>query len=340
MSATALAISAVERTPIPDAVTRSGVAFLVSRARGKLGKSAMSDAAFAADMARYPIATDTADANTQHYEVPTEFFRLCLGPRLKYSSCIYDASTPDLAAAEELALSETCAHADLRHGQTVLELGCGWGSLSLWMAERYPTSRITSVSNSRSQREFIEAAAAARDLANLTVITADMNDFSTDCRFDRVVSVEMFEHMSNWRALLERVRGWLTPDGRVFLHVFAHRDHPYRFDAHDPDDWIAKYFFTGGIMPSHGLIRAFPDLFQVEEEWRWSGAQYQRTANAWLANFDRRRDWIDLVLRPVHGADTEVWKRRWRLFFLATAGLFGDRGGETWGVSHYRLKPA
>ena len=340
MSATALAISAVERTPIPDVLTRGGVAFLVGRARETLGKEAASDAAFAADMARYPIATDTADANAQHYEVPTEFFRLCLGPRLKYSSCLYDAGANDLAAAEVMALTETCAHADLRDGQRVLELGCGWGSLSLWMAERYPASRITSVSNSASQRAWIEAEAARLGLTNLTVITADMNVFQPEGRFDRVVSVEMFEHMSNWRALLERVKVWLEPDGRAFLHVFSHRDHAYRFNVDDPDDWIAKYFFTGGIMPSHDLIRAFPDLFEVEADWRWSGAHYQRTANDWLANFDRHRDRIDRILRPVHGADTEVWKRRWRLFFLATAGLFGDRGGETWGVSHYRLKPA
>jgi cyclopropane-fatty-acyl-phospholipid synthase len=340
MSATALAISAVERTPIPDVLTRGGVALLVGRAREALGKDAASNAAFAADMARYPIATDTADANAQHYEVPTEFFRLCLGPRRTGRRSISDAGANDLAAAEVMALTETCAHADLRDGQRVLELGCGWGSLSLWMADRYPASTITSVSNSATQRASIEAAAAERGLTNLTVITADINDFETESRFDRMVSVEMFEHMSNWRALLARVKGWLEPDGRAFLHVFSHRDHAYRFDADDPDDWIAKYFFTGGIMPSHDLIRAFPDLFEVEADWRWSGAHYQRTANDWLANFDRHRDEIDRILRPVYGADTEVWKRRWRLFFLATAGLFGDRGGETWGVSHYRLKPA
>ena len=339
MSATAFAIAAVERTPIPDIVTRGGVSLLVGRARETLGKGAASDDAFAADMARYPIATDTADANAQHYEVPTEFFRLCLGPRLKYSSCLYDAGADDLAAAEVLALTETCAHADLRDGQRVLELGCGWGSLSLWMAERYRASRITSVSNSASQRAHIETEAATRGLTNLTVITADMNDFEAAGRFDRIVSVEMFEHMSNWRALLARVKDWLDPDGRAFLHVFSHRDHAYRFDADDPDDWIAKYFFTGGIMPSHDLIRAFPDLFEVEADWRWSGAHYQRTANDWLANFDRHREAIDRILRPVYGVETDVWKRRWRLFFLATAGLFGDRGGRTWGVSHYRLRP-
>ncbi len=340
MSATAFAISAVERAPIPDGVTRAGVSYLVGKARGQLARGAMSDAEFAADMANYPIAIATADANAQHYEVPTEFFRLALGPRLKYSSCLYDAAASDLASAELRALRETCAHADLRDGQRILELGCGWGSLSLWMAAAYPGSAITSLSNSNSQRASIEAEAARRGLTNLTVVTADMNDFTTEARFDRIVSVEMFEHMSNWRPLLARMKTWLDPAGRVFLHVFSHRDHPYRFDASDPDDWIAKYFFTGGIMPSHGLIRAFPDLFHVEADWRWSGVHYERTANDWLANFDRHKARIDAVLRPVYGVETEVWKRRWRLFFLATAGLFGHRGGETWGVSHYRLRPA
>jgi cyclopropane-fatty-acyl-phospholipid synthase len=290
-------------------------------------------------MTAHPIAENTADANAQHYEVPAEFFRLVLGPRRKYSSCLYAAANSTLAEAEEHALSETCAHAGLADGQDVLELGCGWGSLSLWMAEHYPASRITAVSNSHSQRAAIEAAAAERGLSNLTVITQDMNDFETSARFDRVVSVEMFEHMSNWRALLSRVANWLRADGRLFLHVFTHRDTPYRFDMNDKEDWIAQHFFTGGIMPSHGLIHRFSDLLLVENEWRWSGEHYRRTAMDWLANFDRHSDAIDVILRQVYGADLIMWKRRWRVFFLATAGLFGDSGGSVWGVSHYRLRP-
>jgi cyclopropane-fatty-acyl-phospholipid synthase len=340
MSLTSVATRAVERAPLPDSLTRFGVGYLVARARRQLDDPSLeaeAEAAFARDMAAHPIAENTAEANAQHYELPAEFFRLILGPRLKYSSCFYRGDC-GLAEAEDLALAETCRHADLADGQVVLELGCGWGSLSLWMAEHFPASQITSVSNSASQRASIEADARARGLSNLTVITADMNDFQTAERFDRVVSVEMFEHMANWRGLLARVTGWMKPGGRLFLHVFTHRNRSYRFDRADPADWIAQHFFTGGIMPSHGLIRQFPDLLEVEAEWRWSGDHYRLTADAWLANFDRNGPAIDRILRGVYGPDAGLWKRRWRLFFLATSGLFGDKGGDVWGVSHYRLK--
>jgi cyclopropane-fatty-acyl-phospholipid synthase len=339
MSLTAVAARAVERTPIPDAITRLGVGYLVARTRRQLdAENGPGDVGFAHEMGKRPIALNTDAANQQHYEVPAAFFDLILGPNRKYSSCLYDAGASNLAEAEERALAETVAHADLRDGQEILELGCGWGSLSLYMAELYPVARITAVSNSASQREFIEARAKERGLDNLRVITADMNDFATEARFDRVVSVEMFEHMSNWRALLTRIAGWMKPDGRLFLHVFTHRNRPYRFEVKDEADWIAQHFFTGGIMPSHGLIKQFPDLFEVETDWRWSGEHYRRTAMDWLANYDRNAAGIEPILRDVYGADWQLWKRRWRLFFLATAGLFGDRGGEVWGVSHYRLK--
>jgi cyclopropane-fatty-acyl-phospholipid synthase len=341
MTLATLATGLAERAPLPDALTRAAIAFFVERARRELaGGGCDVDAAFARAMNERPIAEHTHDANAQHYEVPAEFFRLVLGPRLKYSSALYDDGATTLALAEERALAETCAHADLADGQRILELGCGWGSLSLWMAQRYPAATIVSVSNSASQRAEIEARARAGGLANLTVITADMNDFQAAGRFDRVVSVEMFEHMANWRALLERVAGWLAPEGRVFLHVFSHAGAPYRFDHADGDDWIARYFFTGGIMPSESLIGQFADLFEVEAQWRWSGEHYRRTADAWLAAFDRNRAAIMPILRPTYGADAGLWARRWRLFFLATAGLFGASGGEPWGVSHYRLAPA
>jgi cyclopropane-fatty-acyl-phospholipid synthase len=245
-----------------------------------------------------------------------------------------------LAQAEEKALATTAEHADLKDGQHILELGCGWGSLSLWMAETLPNAKITSVSNSHSQRAYIEGQAQARGLTNLRVITCDMNVFQPEGQFDRVVSVEMFEHMSNWRTLLERVRTWVKPEGRVFIHIFTHRSTPYRFDHNDEADWIGKYFFTGGIMPSHGLISHFPDLFEVEADWMWNGRHYELTALDWLANFDRNAGAISKVLKGVYGAEAGVWYKRWRLFFLATAGLFGHSRGEEWGVSHYRLKPA
>jgi cyclopropane-fatty-acyl-phospholipid synthase len=341
MSLLTAAIHVFEDTPAPDVVSKAAIEMLVANTRKRLERGDPSlENAFARDMTAYPIAQHADAANAQHYEVPAEFFSLVLGPRRKYSSCLYDAGATTLAQAEDRALAQTCIHAELADGQSVLELGCGWGSLSLWMAEHYPASQITAVSNSASQRAYIEARATERGLTNLTILTADMNVFSMDKTFDRIVSVEMFEHMANWRALLERVRTWLKPDGRLFIHVFTHRTAPYRFDVNDKADWIAQYFFTGGVMPSHGLMHQFPDLFEVEADWRWSGAHYQKTALDWLANFDRNEAAITPILQEVYGKDARVWKRRWRLFFLATAGLFGHQRGEEWGVSHYRLKRA
>jgi cyclopropane-fatty-acyl-phospholipid synthase len=338
MSLVAASIRLLQDAPFPDAVTRPAIARLVSGARRRLALEPPStEAAFARAMTMRPIAEHAEAANAQHYELPAEFFRLVLGPRLKYSSCLY-AGDETLAQAEVRALTETTAHADLQDGQTVLELGCGWGSLSLWMAERFPASTITAVSNSHGQRVHIEAEAARRGLTNLRIVTADMNDFDTERRFDRIVSVEMFEHMANWRALLARARTWLNPQGRLFIHVFTHRAAPYRFDHGDRGDFIAQHFFTGGMMPSHGLMRQFPDLFEVEAEWRWSGEHYERTALDWLANYDANAGRIGELMREVYGRDARLWGRRWRRFFLATAGLFGDSSGAEWGVSHYRLK--
>jgi cyclopropane-fatty-acyl-phospholipid synthase len=340
MSLIETAIHAFEDAPLPDFITKPAIGFLVEGARKKLsGASADVDLRFAEAMSLRPIAEYTDMANEQHYEVPAAFFEAVLGPRLKYSSCLYPTGRETLAEAEAIALEETCLHADLHDGQEILELGCGWGSLSLWMAKHYPKARITAVSNSHSQREAIQAKARAQGLENLTLITADMNDFTIERTFDRIVSVEMFEHMANWRALLTRTRRWLKPDGRLFIHVFSHKDAPYLFDVDDQTDWIAKYFFAGGVMPSHDLIRAFSDIFTVEADWRWSGTHYQKTALDWLRNFDASREALDTVLSRTYGDKARVWTRRWRLFFLATAGLFGHCRGEEWGVSHYRLAP-
>ncbi len=340
MSPTSLAVRAAERLDLPDSLLRGAIARFVARARTELARAeGDGEAVFALAMDQRPVAEATDAANAQHYEVPAEFFRRILGPHLKYSSGYYAKPDSTLAEAEAAALTATCEHADLADGQRVLELGCGWGSLSLWMAKAYPLSTITAVSNSHSQRRYIQGEARARGLNNLVVITRDMNSFSPPSRYDRIVSVEMFEHMSNWRALLGRILPALEPDGRLFLHVFSNRDRPYSYDASDPDDFIARHFFTGGIMPSHGLIRCFADLAQVEEEWRWSGEHYRRTAEDWLANFDRETPNLKPILREVYGRDAAIWRRRWRLFFLAVAGMFGDDGGRVWGVSHYRLRP-
>ncbi|WP_254070627.1 cyclopropane-fatty-acyl-phospholipid synthase family protein [Acidisphaera sp. L21] len=339
MNFISLGTAAVERLPLPDPITRRGVSFLVGRTARRMSQQPNFDSQFASDMDAHPIAIHTDDANAQHYELPPEFFELALGAHRKYSSCLYANDSDTLEMAEAHALAETCAHAGLANGQRILELGCGWGSLSLWMAEHYPDAQITAVSNSRTQRATIERLATERSLRNLTVITADMNNFQPNEMFDRVVSVEMFEHMANWTALLTNIRRWLTPAGRLFLHVFTHRAAPYRFDHADPSDWIAQHFFTGGLMPSHGLIRCFPLLFEVENEWRWSGTHYARTAMHWLENFDRHQARIGEILGDAYGPDAPLWRRRWRLFFLATAGLFGHDQGREWGVSHYRLRP-
>lgn len=313
---------------------------LVSRARKKLSLASPDvSARFASDMRLYPIAEHVKAANAQHYEVPSVFFETVLGPHLKYSCARYESPSDTLADAEARALAETCVHADLKDGQSILELGCGWGSATLWMASHYPNAQITAVSNSTSQRTFIMERARARNLNNITVLTADMNAFQTDHRFDRIVSIEMFEHMANWRALLERCKLWVAPGGRLFLHVFAHYAAPYRFDVSNRSDWIAQHFFTGGIMPSQDLAGRFPDLFTIEKEWRWSGVNYQHTARAWLANFDANITRIRPILRATYGSDARLWEHRWRLFFLATAGLFGHADGSVWGVSHHLLKP-
>jgi cyclopropane-fatty-acyl-phospholipid synthase len=341
MSFVSSIIGTAERVPLPDLVIRAAIQRLCSRTAARLAAGdAQSDARFAKDMAARAIAEHADAANAQHYEVPAAFFERVLGPNRKYSSCFYRGPASTLQEAEEEALRQTIEHADLASGQSILELGCGWGSLSLAMARQFPKSKIVAVSNSHSQRMHIQGEAATRGLKNLRVITADMNRFDPKLKFDRIVSVEMFEHMMNWRELMGRLRSWLNPDGRFFVHIFTHRAGTYLFDRSDEDDWIAQHFFTGGVMPSHHLIRQYSDLFEVEKEWRWSGEHYQRTALDWLANFDAHRDEIESILRGVYGEDTALWMRRWRWFFLATAGLFGYASGSEWGVSHYRMKAA
>jgi cyclopropane-fatty-acyl-phospholipid synthase len=341
MSLVSLGIDMVERLQLPDPVTAAGIDLLVGRTRRRLAAvPSGGEAEFARDMLHHPVAEHADAANRQHYELPPEFFALILGPQRKYSCCYYEGDDTTLAEAETAALHRTIANADLADGHRILELGCGWGALSLAMATRFPRSTITAVSNSAPQRGYILAEAARRGLANLEVVTADMNEFSATGEFDRIVSVEMFEHMSNWAELFRRARSWLRPGGRLFVHVFAHRAVPYRFDHGNDADWIAKYFFTGGIMPSRDLIGFFGDSFLVEERWQWSGTHYRRTALDWLADFDANIAAIDPILAAVHGSDAPLWRRRWRLFFLATAGLFGHADGSEWGVCQYRLLPA
>ncbi len=284
------------------------------------------------------IAIETAAANEQHYEVPPAFFQTVLGPQLKYSSCYWPPGVHELGAAEDAMLALTAERARLADGQEVLDLGCGWGSFSLWAAARYPSSRITAVSNSVLQRAFIEAAAAARGLTNITVRTADVRTLLLPARaFDRVVSIEMFEHMRNYEQLLRRIADWLVPSGSLFVHVFAHRRHAYPFEDAGPSDWMAREFFTGGIMPSASLLHHFQDDLQLLEEWHLAGTHYARTAEAWYENLMQRRERALAALATTYGTDARKRFQRWRVFFLACAELFGYADGREWIVAHYRF---
>ena len=337
---TATAVHWVEQGRVPDRVVRLGIQRLLKSRLGELrdGDAAATAAlteAFVADMATAPIAPLPEKANEQHYELPAEFFAAVLGPHRKYSSGFWPGREATLEAAEAAALEATCERAGIADGQHILELGCGWGSLTLWIAERHRRSRITAISNSHSQREFIEAKAALRGLTNVEVLTRDINDFDTPGRFDRIVSVEMFEHLRNWPGAFANVARWLVPGGRFFLHVFAHRGAPYPFVERDASDWMSRHFFSGGQMPSDDLALRFQDELRVLSRWRWNGTHYQRTAEAWLANMDRRQSALRPLFAGVYGADAAVWWIRWRLFFMSVAELFGYAGGQQWWVSHY-----
>ena len=291
---------------------------------------------FVKQLAGSPLAVATNSANTQHYEVPVEFFENVLGPRLKYSSCLFSRPQVSLEEAENAMLWQTCQRAEIENGMSILELGCGWGSLTLWIAERYPDCNITAVSNSASQREFIQCQARSRGFDHVRVITADMRDFETKERFDRVVSVEMFEHMRNYKLLFQRVSNWLTPIGKAFVHVFCHRNTPYLFETEGVSNWMGRHFFTGGTMPSESLFSHFNDNLTIEQQWKVDGLHYWRTCEAWLKNLDQNRTTILTRFRQDLGAhEANRNLQRWRIFFMACGELFRYRGGNEWFVAHY-----
>ena len=330
-----IALAAAERGVLSDAAIRFGIRRLCA---ARLRYEAAHDFPdmLAANTESAPVAPLPEAANRQHYEVPAAFFEKVLGPFLKYSCCHWGHSDSTLAEAEVAALQITCARAEIEDGQDVLELGCGWGSAALWIAQRYRRCTVTAVSNSRSQQGFIIARAARLGLANLRVLKADMNEFDPSERFDRVISIEMFEHMRNHAELMRRIAGWLKPAGKLFVHMFCHRRYTYEFGTEGPSNWMGRHFFTAGLMPGRDLLETCQNHLELRRQWRWRGIHYRRTALAWLANLDRERLNVLEIFRQAYGdSEAELWFARWRIFFLACAELWGYRRGTEWYVSHY-----
>jgi cyclopropane-fatty-acyl-phospholipid synthase len=336
--------SIVDAGVVPDWLLRTAIrricrARLVEQESGGARAQSARWQALAAELRGAPIAVATDAANSQHYEVPAAFFAHVLGPHLKYSCAWWPQGVETLAAAEARMLELTVERAQVRNGDSVLELGCGWGSLTLYLARRFPHSRIVALSNSRSQREYILARARQCGVRNVAVVTADINAFDTAEQFDRIVSVEMFEHVRNYASLFTKLNRWLAHDGRVFVHVFAHSRFAYPFESRGEADWMARHFFSGGMMPCESLFARTQDALGVEAQWRISGRHYERTANAWLQNLDRNAVAIDRILADTYGPDqVSVWRARWRVFFMACAEMFGYRQGSEWVVAHYRFK--
>lgn len=340
MLRTAAAIRWVEQGRVPDRLVRHGIRRLLRDRLAELhsGNAAQTAAitqAFVRSLSGAALAPLPDKANAQHYELPAAFFSEVLGPHRKYSSGYWPEGTHTLEQAETHALQLTCQRAGLQDGQQVLELGCGWGSLTLWMAAQYPQSHITALSNSHTQRIHIQTQALKRGLRNVQVVTRDFNTFDTQDTFDRIVSVEMFEHLRNWPRAFSHVARWLRPHGRFFLHVFAHREAPYPFEERDASDWMSRHFFSGGMMPSDDLALHCQQDLRLQERWRWDGTHYQRTAEAWLQQMDARRATLWPLFQDTYGDEAARWWVRWRLFFLAVAELFGYARGQQWWVSHY-----
>jgi len=334
-------INLAEKGLLPDAVIRMGIRRLLKQ---RLHDERADDLQAASEQKNHciemlrqsPIAIETDAANEQHYEVPAAFYQLALGKHLKYSSCWWDEYTLTLDEAEQAMLERYVERGQFENGQDVLELGCGWGSLTLYLAERFPYSRITGVSNSNSQRQHIEKQAHKRGLTNIRIITEDVNQLELESQFDRVVSIEMFEHMRNYQQLFNKVGSWLRAEGKLFVHIFCHRSVVYPFETEGDDNWMGRYFFTGGLMPSADTLLHFQDALRIEKQWLVDGRHYQKTAEAWLDNTDKNSKAISDIFDELYGiGQGAIWLQRWRLFFMACAELFGYRHGNEWLVGHY-----
>ena len=335
-------IELAEKGIIPDYFIRQGI---VRNCENRLNNENVSNTekvsskkqSWIQQMKESPIALVPEKANEQHYEVPPAFFENVLGKHLKYSSGYWPDGVNSLDESEESMLELSFERAQLVDGDSILELGCGWGSLTCYMASKLPNSKITAVSNSKDQKEHILNRCKNQGLDNIEVITADMNDFGTESKYDRVVSIEMFEHMRNYKKLLSKISSWLNDDGKLFIHIFTHQSVVYPFENQGEADWMAREFFSGGMMPSHDLLLHFQDDLIIDDVWSMSGTHYEKTSLAWVNKMDANKDSIMKIFLKTYGDDAKLWFQRWRIFFMSCEKLFGYNNGSEWGVSHYRF---
>jgi len=335
-------IELAEKGIIPDYFIRQGI---VRNCENRLNNENVSNTekvsskkqSWIQQMKESPIALVPEKANEQHYEVPPAFFENVLGKHLKYSSGYWPDGVNSLDESEESMLKLSFERAQLTDGDSILELGCGWGSLTCYMASKLPNSKITAVSNSKDQKEHILNRCKNQGLDNIEVITADMNDFETENKYDRVVSIEMFEHMRNYKKLLSKISSWLHDGGKLFIHIFTHQSVVYPFENQGEADWMAREFFSGGMMPSHDLLLHFQDDLIIEDVWRMSGTHYEKTSLAWVDKMDANKDIVMKIFSETYGDDAKLWFQRWRIFFMSCEKLFGYNNGSEWGVSHYRF---
>ena len=335
-------IELAEKGIIPDYFIRQGI---VRNCENRLNNENVSNTeevsskkqSWIQQMKESPIALVPEKANEQHYEVPPAFFENVLGKHLKYSSGYWPDGVNSLDESEESMLELSFERAQLVDGDSILELGCGWGSLTCYMASKLPNSKITAVSNSKDQKEHILNRCKNQGLDNIEVITADMNDFETENKYDRVVSIEMFEHMRNYKKLLSKISSWLNEDGKLFIHIFTHQSVVYPFENQGEADWMAREFFSGGMMPSHDLLLHFQDDLIIDDVWSVSGTHYEKTSLAWVNKMDANKDSIMKIFLKTYGDDAKLWFQRWRIFFMSCEKLFGYNNGSEWGVSHYRF---